>query len=101
MKYLLSMLVVLSAAPAWAQADWCRLLETPADQFACAERTAQLDQARQERERDRQAMMEAARQQANGLALFGSGNALINGMNQGFQQMQSKPYYLPPPQQPR
>jgi hypothetical protein len=45
-----------------------------------------------------QTQRDLARQQANGLALFGSGNALINGMNQGFQNMQVHPYVLPPPQ---
>ena len=42
--------------------------------------------------------LEQARIQANGLALFGAGNAMINGMNQGFQNMQQPyvqtPYYL-------
>lgn len=50
----------------------------------------------QQRAFDRQAQVEAARQQALGLALFGSGPALIQGMNQGFQQMQVKP--MPPMQ---
>ena len=44
-----------------------------------------------------QQQQELARIQANGLAAFGSGNALINGMNQGFQNMQIHPYVLPPP----
>lgn len=47
----------------------------------------------EQRERDRHAQSEAARQQALGLALFGSGPALIQGMNQGFRP-------LPPYQQP-
>ena len=37
---------------------------------------------------------EQSRQQAVGMALFGSGPALIQGMNQGMQQMQLKP--MPP-----
>lgn len=41
------------------------------------------------------AQLEQARIQANGMALFGAGNALINGMNQGFQNMQL-PYNQPP-----
>jgi hypothetical protein len=101
MKYLLTILLVLSAGPVFAQAEWCRWLETPVDQRACLERTMQLDQARQDRERDRQAQVEAARLQALGLAAFGSGNALINGMNQGMQNMQSHPYVLPMPQAPQ
>ena len=36
--------------------------------------------------------LEQARIQANGMALFGSGQALINGMNQGFQNMQQPRY---------
>ena len=39
---------------------------------------------------------EQSRQQAVGMALFGSGPALINGMNQGFQQMQVKPIPVMP-----
>lgn len=48
-----------------------------------------------------QSQMEMARIQANGLMLFGSGPAFINGMNQGFQNMQqpyvSTPYFTHPP----
>ena len=42
--------------------------------------------------------LEAARLQANGLAAFGSGRALVNGMNQGLRQMEVHPYVLPPAQ---
>lgn len=45
----------------------------------------------QDRELQRQnveAQLEMARQQALGMALFGSGAAMIQGMNQGFQNMQ-------------
>jgi hypothetical protein len=42
------------------------------------------------------AQLEQARLQANGMALFGTGQALINGMNQGFQNMQ-QPRYTPFP----
>jgi hypothetical protein len=45
-----------------------------------------------------QVQRDVARQQALGMAAFGSGNALINGMNQGFRQMQVHPYVLPPAQ---
>ena len=41
-----------------------------------------------------QAQVESSRQQAVGMALFGSGPALIQGMNQGMQHMQLKP--MPP-----
>jgi len=44
-------------------------------------------------EKDRQVQLEQARQQALGMALFGSGHALIQGMNQGFRP-------LPPYRQP-
>ena len=44
--------------------------------------------------------LEQARIQANGMALFGAGNALINGMNQQFQNMQlpyvDTPYFTYP-----
>ncbi len=43
-----------------------------------------------------QLQRDLARQQALGMAAFGSGNALVNGMNQGFRQMQVHPYVLPP-----
>ncbi len=49
-------------------------------------------------EQQAQLQRDLARQQALGMAAFGSGNALINGMNQGFRQMQVQPYYLPPVQ---
>jgi hypothetical protein len=55
-------------------------------------------QQEQARQADREAQVEAARQQALGMAAFGSGNALINGMNQGMQNMQVHPYVLPPAQ---
>ena len=46
------------------------------------------------------AQLEQARMQANGMALFGAGNALVNGMNQGFRQMQqphvNTPYFSYP-----
>ena len=68
--------------------------EIRAEQRAVVER----QQQRQADREQAQAQVEAARQQALGLALFGSGPAMINGMNQGFQQMQVKPYVLPPAQ---
>jgi hypothetical protein len=54
-------------------------------------------QAQQERwfAQQRSMQLEQARIQANGMALFGAGNALINGMNQGFHQMQ-QPYVNTP-----
>ena len=39
--------------------------------------------------------LEQARIQANGMALFGSGAAFVNGMNQGLQMMQ-QPYVSTP-----
>ena len=65
------------------------------EQYLNAQQQAQRA-AQQERQADRDAQVEAARQQALGMALFGSGPALIQGMNQGMQQMQVKP--MPPMQ---
>ena len=62
---------------------------------SCTQRVLE-SQRTQERELAQiqaQAQVEAARQQALGLALFGSGPALIQGMQQGFRP-------LPPYQQP-
>lgn len=47
-------------------------------------------------ERQIEAQQDLAREQSRGMALFGSGQALINGMNQGFQNMQ-QPRYAPAP----
>lgn len=52
------------------------------------ERAAQ----RAAQERQYQQQMELLQEQSRGMALFGAGNAMINGMNQGLQNMQ-----LPPP----
>ena len=51
---------------------------------------------RQMLERQFQTQLEQARIQADGMALFGSGPAMINGINQGFQNMQ-QPRYAPQP----
>ena len=56
----------------------------------------QLDRRRELQQRQIiDAQLEQARTQANDKALFGAGNALINGMNQGLQNMQL-PYNQPP-----
>jgi hypothetical protein len=102
MKYLLALLISLSAAPVWAGvvAD-CReafpLPEERQERLACINALSQAQVAEQYRLMG----LEQARQYANGLALFGTGPALINGINQGFRQMQSHPYVLPMPVQPR
>lgn len=54
---------------------------------------SQQEQFAQQRQID--AQLEQARIQANDKALFGAGNALINGMNQGLQNMQL-PHNQPP-----
>ena len=51
---------------------------------------------RQMLERQFEAQMEQSRIQASGMALFGSGPAMINGMNQWGQTMQ-QPQYAPQP----
>ena len=53
----------------------------------------QQDWQAQQNQANRDAQLDAARQQALGMALFGSGNALINGMNQGFRPL--PPYHQP------
>jgi len=74
--------------------DYCLSTKDPK---ACIQEV-QAGQERHQRELQRDAyaaQLEQARLQANGLALFGSGAAMINGMNQGFQNMQ-QPYINTP-----
>ncbi len=90
--------VLCITTPAFAlsdyQIDYCL---TTKDPKACLHDIAE-GQARHQRELLRDAyivQLEQARLQANGLALFGSGAALIHGMNQGLQNMQ-QPYVSTP-----
>ncbi len=105
MKYLLAAILVLSAGSAWALSesviDYCMTTANPRQCLVEIQREvrgAQSQQTGPTWEQQAQLQRDLARQQAAGMAAFGSGNALINGMNQGFRQMQVQPYYLPPVQ---
>ena len=103
MRVLLFVGALLVASPVLAMNDsiisYCL---TTADPQRClssflADERAHNDQLQREaQQRQIAAQLEQARIQANGMALFGAGNALINGMNQGFQNMQ-QPYVNTPP----
>ena len=105
MRVLLFLGALLLASPALAISDktidYCFTMQDPKlcmKTFLLMERNLQAEGQR-ERERQleaqREAQLEQARTQANDKALFGAGNALINGMNQGLQNMQL-PYNQPP-----
>ncbi|MEO5630696.1 MAG: hypothetical protein ABIQ24_13035 [Nitrospiraceae bacterium] len=101
MKLLLALVVLLTASTVFAMSDsivdYCLTTQDPRScitSFRSEERISQRDM--QQRQLD--AQLEQTRIQANGIALFGSGEALINGMNQGFQNMQQPTYTLPPVQ---
>ena len=97
MRVLLFLGVLLIATPAFAINDsvisYCFTTANPKgciSTFVAEERAYQLQLQQQQIN----AQLEQARIQANGMALFGAGNAMIHGMNQGFQNMQ-QPYYPP------
>jgi hypothetical protein len=103
MRILLFLAVLMFPVSAFALSDslidYC--LTTP-DPRACLKSvSADVQASRENFQRDLQQRqydteLEQARIQANGMALFGSGHALIQGMNQGFQNMQ-QPYISTPP----
>ena len=102
---LATVLVLGVSGSAWALGDavidYCL---TTANPKACLQSVQrEVDQAQREHQhamlqQQQAAQIEAARLQANGLAAFGSGRALVNGMNQGLRQMEVHPYVLPPAQ---
>ncbi len=103
MRYLLTiLLLILSASSAWALSgsviDYCLTTTNPKQCLVELQREVRSAPAGPTWEQQAQLQRDLARQQALGMAAFGSGNALINGMNQGFRQMQVQPYYLPPVQ---
>ena len=106
MRYLLAAVLVLSASSAWALSDatidYCLTTANPKQCLVDIQRdlNATGGGAQWQSQWDQQAQLQRdlSRQQALGMAAFGSGNALINGMNQGFRQMQVHPYVLPPAQ---
>ncbi len=103
MKVLLAVVLVLSASSAWALSDstidYCLTTANPKQCLVDIQRDLNATGGGAQWEQQAQLQRDLARQQALGMAAFGSGNALINGMNQGFRQMQVHPYVLPPAQQ--
>jgi hypothetical protein len=103
MRSFLIFLGLLMTVPAFADPliDYCL---TTSDPKTClvsvleARDQAQRDFQLQLQAQQLQVQLDAARIQANGMALFGSGPALIQGMNQGFQMMR-QPYISTPSQQ--
>jgi len=99
MKTILMLVGLLFVAvPAFAINDsvvsYCFTTATPQNciqQFLAEERAYQQMVQRE----FQQNQLEQARIQANGMALFGAGNAMINGVNQGFRMMQ-QPYVNTP-----
>ena len=89
---LIGMLFV--TVPAFAISDsvvsYCFTTATPQNciQKFLAEERAYQQMVQREMQQNQ---LEQARMQANGMALFGAGNAMMNGVNQGFRQMQ-QPY---------
>jgi hypothetical protein len=99
---------LLFAVPAFASSElilaYCNAQPDPRECIrGFIDQQFEAQKAAQEQWNQRQSaiQLEQARMQANGMALFGAGNALINGMNQGFQHMQqpyvSTPYFTVEP----
>lgn len=95
---MLALAILLSASPAVAMNEslvsYCFTTSNPQSCISALlteERRSTLDV----QQRQLQAQIEQARLQAEGLMLFGAGAAYINGMNQGFHQMQL-PYVSTP-----
>lgn len=75
--------------------DYCLTTANPKSCLATViaeERNVRQDQ----QDREYQARLELQREQSRGMALFGAGNAMINGMNQGFSAMH-QPMVAPMP----
>ena len=66
---------------------YCETTKAPQDCMAIFRAEKDLAANREMQERQIAAQQAIAREQSRGMALFGSGPALINGMNQGFQNM--------------
>ncbi len=80
MKTLLTFIALLIAVPAFANDA-----ETIKQQQAIIQQQQAVIQQQMEHQ------MALAQEQTRGMALFGAGNALINGMNQGFNNMRVAP----------
>ena len=98
MRAMLILVALLIPIPSFAFSqsivDYCF---TTADPQRCLSTFLAEEQAYQRTQAERLAAFqrEQARSQVEGLLLFGSGAAFINGMNQGFHQMQL-PYVSTP-----
>ncbi len=97
---------MLFTVPAFADSisDYCL---TTKDPRGCLSSFME-DQARYNQMLQRDAQLEQARIQANGMAMMGMGAAFVNGMNQHLQNMQQpryaaptiQPYSVPAPRTP-
>ena len=87
--------------------DYCNTTANPQDCIASFRADKELAAQREIQERQIEAQQDIAREQSRGMALFGSGPALIQGMNQGFNNMRLptptpqtlapiQPFYRPP-----
>src|SRR5688572_29435746 len=95
MRTLLVLISLLIASPAFAMNDselnFCKAMKDPmqcVNQFLTAEHKAKREMEYLQQylpQTDNQ--MAIAEEQTRGMALFGSGNAMINGMNQAFRPM--------------
>jgi hypothetical protein len=81
MRILLTIFALLITSPAFAN---------DAEIIKQQQAIIQQQQAMLQQQMDFQ--MALAQEQTRGMALFGAGNAMINGINQGFNNMRQTPY---------
>jgi hypothetical protein len=67
--------------------EYCNTTTAPQDCIAAVRGDKELAAQRDMQERQIEAQQDLAREQSRGIALFGTGQALMNGMNQGFNTM--------------
>jgi hypothetical protein len=99
MRTLLAFIALLIASPAFAMSEselnFCKAMKDPmqcVNQFLTAEHKAKREMEYLQQylpQTDNQ--MALAEEQTRGMALFGAGNAMINGINQGFRPMPTPP----------
>jgi hypothetical protein len=91
MRTLLTFIALLIATPAFAISDalvnYCLTTSNP--EFCLRNSMANEQANREQRQMEHQ--MAIAEEQTRGMALFGAGNAMINGINQGFRPMPTPP----------
>lgn len=68
--------------------EYCNTTQAPHDCIAAVRADKELAAQRDMHEHQIAAQQDIAREQSRGMAMFGMGNALINGMNQNLQNMQ-------------